>query len=674
MKKIFTLLLGLFLACSVNAAEPIDFTKIAGFAYNEPFTLGAWDWKGVTLAEGDLDVDSDNKTADDSGVSYYDGSDYDYVVVKYSSASADVLLHVQYKCKGTVGEYGAEYNQDSGTIYFSADGGYAALALDANQKNAISQVAIQGGEKGATITIEEVYFATAAEWEAVKTVNPTKDVLLSGFSNGTQNDDGTVTFTGSSGYGWFGSWLGSFDASDFDYFVLELAEQSNIGVQVLVQYNVGSDDAGNITAGELLLKVALNPDNKNSIKQIGLQNIQPGSFTVKAAYFATQDYVENMEVVLPDKMPLPLDNLNSGQNGTYNADTKTITISEESDGSKGWWFNSPIDYSYLNNVVIQFEATNTGGTVIVEYNAEGVGSDAVTFYPGATCVVVPLNNDYSDAVRQIFVQGSAGSTYTLVDAFVAIESLTPEAYLGTPPVTVVLNEEESFPVLTEGDIVNIEMVRNFNLGWNSFCIPTYMTPPMIKQVFGENVKVFMFSDFTDGKLNFATSDLETDETTWVIDGYNPYLIYISDSDAPALTGTFTLNDAKVRGNVDAGNVVPGATWDPNETGVVFQGTYTTISGSDLWGLYGVTAEGYIQVAGQSATMKGYRAYFNGIPEEAAAKGITMVFDGVTTGISEVTTFNEVFGNSAVYNLNGQRVTNSAAPGIYIRNGKKYIQK
>lgn len=319
---------------------------------------------------------------------------------------------------------------------------------------------------------------------------------------------------------------------------------------------------------------------------------------------------------------------------------------------------------------------------------EGI-SHTYTFYLGTGSIDTNkfqwkyTDADGNDQYKAITVNDDGTISYTLKESYTnfslqsttvaEVEILSITRTVATKPEPIVLDENGEVPEL--GDMADLKLIRTFNLGWNTFCIPTYMTPPVIKTHFGENVKVFKFTDFTNGKLNFAAEDLSS-QYTWVIDGYNPVLLYISDNDAPALVNSgFTLIDAEIKGNRDSasGLCVGSATVD-EASGVEFQGTYTTISGSDLWGLYGVTAEGYIQVAGQNATMKGYRAYFKGITEEAAAKGITMVFDGVTTGISEVTTFNEVFGNSAVYNLNGQRVTNSAAPGIYIRNGKKYIQK
>jgi hypothetical protein len=433
MKKLFTLIAMALMAMSVNAKEAIDFTKINGFAYGQAFSLGSWGWHGVTLAEGEPVKNEEAKTADDSEVKYFDASAFDYVVVKYSAATIDVSLIAQYKCLGTIGQYGTEFSQGSSTIGASETGGYAALELDPRQKNTINQIAIQAGNNPGSITIDEVYFATAEEWEAVKPAPAQTKDMLSNFS-GTKNDDGSVTFSGTKSWEWFGAWLGNFDASQFDYLVVELAEQATITVQAVIQHNSGDDISGQIQPGELMVKIALNPDTKNSLKQMALQNAAAGSFTVKAVYFATQEYVDNMEVVTPDKIDLPLDNLSSGWNAEYAADTKTITIlggetEEDVNGGKGWWLGSA-DYSYLNNAVVELEPTTAGGKLVVEYVKEGAASTEIEFYKGATCIVAPLDENNSGEVKQIYVLGEKGATYTLKAAYVAKTEVTPEANLG----------------------------------------------------------------------------------------------------------------------------------------------------------------------------------------------------------------------------------------------------
>ena len=179
-----------------------------------------------------------------------------------------------------------------------------------------------------------------------------------------------------------------------------------------------------------------------SYSQIMLQGGAGTKFTIKKAYLATEEYVTENNIVdkfiYDDTQALSLDNLSTGWNADYSADTKTITITgklneetgEVEGGGKGWWLSS-IDYSYFDNLVIKFDpATTVGGKVVVQY-VDSKESSVVEFYPGATCVVVPLDAEKKSTVQQIYVQGDKDATYTLSDAFVAIASATPEANVGT---------------------------------------------------------------------------------------------------------------------------------------------------------------------------------------------------------------------------------------------------
>lgn len=432
MKKIFTLFVMALMAVSASAKEPIDFTKAEGFAYGTPYALGVWEWKGAVLAEGEPVQDTANNTADDSNVKYYDASAYDYVVVKYSAATVDVSLIAQYKCLGTIGQWGTDFAQGQSTISASSEPSYAALALDPAQKNTINQIAVQAGSAAGSITIDEIYFATAAEWEAVKPKPAqTKDMMptVKGLSGVTVNADGTVTCTDTKAWGWLGMWLGSFDASAFDYLILELAQPAEVTVQIVVQHTTGSDISGQIPAGDTLLKLELS-ESKNSITQMAFQLSAAGSFTVKAFYFATKEYVDNM--AKPTTKNLPLSSLESGWDSEYNADTHTISITGAESGGRGWWLSSA-DYSDFDNVVVEFDPAVTAewGKLVIEYVADGVAATEVEFYPGATCVVAALDAANKNAVKQIYIMSNGGTTYTLKDAYVAVASATPEANVGT---------------------------------------------------------------------------------------------------------------------------------------------------------------------------------------------------------------------------------------------------
>lgn len=116
-------------------------------------------------------------------------------------------------------------------------------------------------------------------------------------------------------------------------------------------------------------------------------------------------------------------NLGSGWGGsTYDAATKTVTIGEGWTG-KGWWLDVA-DYSDFDKVVLNFaSATTANGKVVVEYN-EGKASEA-EFAEGATSVEAELNAAAKNSVKQIYIQGPAGSTYTLASAYVCVKDYSP---------------------------------------------------------------------------------------------------------------------------------------------------------------------------------------------------------------------------------------------------------
>lgn len=94
------------------------------------------------------------------------------------------------------------------------------------------------------------------------------------------------------------------------------------------------------------------------------------------------------------------------------------------------------------------------------------------------------------------------------------------------------------------------------------------------------------------------------------------------------------------------------------------------------GMYILTDEGW-KTNGEGVTnrVNANRAYLDlskvgEVPEDVAAKCITMSIEGKTTGI---TTLKTEANDDAVYNLNGVRVSNPQK-GIYIKNGKKFIVK
>ena len=106
----------------------------------------------------------------------------------------------------------------------------------------------------------------------------------------------------------------------------------------------------------------------------------------------------------------------------------------------------------------------------------------------------------------------------------------------------------------------------------------------------------------------------------------------------------------------------------------FVGTYKAWNGETspiVVGDYIAGADRFRKAAGGNA-LKAYRAYL----KKVAVGEVKVAFDidGVeVTGIEAVEMHNALFGNDAIYNLNGQRV-NATQRGIYIVNGKKVVIK
>lgn len=235
--------------------------------------------------------------------------------------------------------------------------------------------------------------------------------------------------------------------------------------------------------------------------------------------------------------------------------------------------------------------------------------------------------------------------------------------LSTSPVTrnvdaityLTLDEMDSEPI-ENGTYDNVTLKRKFNTGWNTVCLP--FTISDVEAFFGADAKAYSFSSYTDGNLGFTTVSTLT--------ASYPYIVYVP----AAITDDIALTNITIASG-DA------TAWYTYKSGAYFRGTYapvaagawTKTSPDDI--IYGVVgATGRIQQAGDNATIKGFRAYFD-LPASAPAPSIS--FEDAATGIKTVITADELNRNGEVYNLNGQKVQN-AHKGLYIVNGRKVVVK
>lgn len=176
----------------------------------------------------------------------------------------------------------------------------------------------------------------------------------------------------------------------------------------------------------------------------------------------------------------------------------------------------------------------------------------------------------------------------------------------------------------------------------AICLPFATTTTAL----GKGVKAWAFTGF-NGNVNL--------ETTTELAAATPYVIY-------AANGISGLNFQNVNiESAEAGYVVDGD--------AIFQGSYVKMAAGTMMGKYGVTPAGKIQKAGSGASMKAFRAYFDGI-----SQGAKLVCDGEIIGeATGIDTIENAAQAGELYDLQGRRVMN-AQKGLYIQNGKKFVVK
>lgn len=212
---------------------------------------------------------------------------------------------------------------------------------------------------------------------------------------------------------------------------------------------------------------------------------------------------------------------------------------------------------------------------------------------------------------------------------------------------------------TTAGVKNIVMHRTFKKGWNTVCLPFSTTATNLQKDNGCVVQEFVSAD--ENGLTFKKVE------NGAIEANKPYLVYFAnkvvyDETEPLCYG----------GNLEASNPTP-VTYGA----YTFTGNYT--AGMNMNGKYGVADFNGVQklrIGGATATLPAGCAYFTANTNNA--NGMLIRLDGGnTTGILDVNT-GVVVENTAVYNLQGVKVSNNGTAGlpagIYVMGGKKVIVK
>lgn len=160
----------------------------------------------------------------------------------------------------------------------------------------------------------------------------------------------------------------------------------------------------------------------------------------------------------------------------------------------------------------------------------------------------------------------------------------------------------------------------------------------------------------------------------VLSGYNKETAALSFSTAAASTANepFLMKSATAKSEITLSNVdvVAAAATDATAAEVSFKGVYASTEVDNSAKNYVLSANTIYPVGANNATILPYRAYLQ-VAQDAEARIQSFFVDDETTGISVIES--EQSAQDGYYNLNGQRV-NASAKGIFVKNGKKVINK
>ena len=220
-------------------------------------------------------------------------------------------------------------------------------------------------------------------------------------------------------------------------------------------------------------------------------------------------------------------------------------------------------------------------------------------------------------------------------------------------LTYYVLDETSTDAIVAGTYDFVTLKRTFAAGWNTVCLP--FTISDVEAFFGAGAKAYTFNSYVNGELNFTV----TNELT----ASYPYIVYVPT----AITEDFNLTDITI-------NSVDKEPFLYSRDKVYLRGTYAPVAAgewtksADTDIIYGMTTDGHIQKAGATASIKGFRAYFD-VPVSSEVKALT--FDGEdATGLKDIKDLND--SNDLIYNIAGQRIQ-KMQKGINIINGKKILK-
>lgn len=376
------------------------------------------------------------------------------------------------------------------------------------------------------------------------------------------------------------------------------------------------------------------------------KNINGTATTTTTALTETDDHVATWSYAFPLYA--------KGSDGVYYK-TDATTFGETGTFTDGETINKTVDYTTADNDIVFYSEGEAATVNSANYNYSN-GADGHVAYQNARNRGISVGSldagRYSfDVVFTGIHKRSLGLRHATDDPLIIVQptktgessteftldATTADLYINganSGEAKALQSEDFDYVVIRRVNNVSAEINTESNL--TSFCSTSTVTVP-------EDVMVYIATSADNNTVQLESVD------TKVIPAGTGVILYSAEAGTKALTVGGTA-DASLYAN----NIFKAATSDVTAG----DNTYALVKGRQS---FAKVKAGVIIPAG--------KAYL----EITAGSKLAINFGGETTGISKVATEQTAPENSAMYNLAGQRVSNSYK-GIVIRNGKKFINK
>ena len=318
-----------------------------------------------------------------------------------------------------------------------------------------------------------------------------------------------------------------------------------------------------------------------------------------------------------------------------------------------YWSEKPAQSGFVlcQKVTLSKGTYRMSGRVAANFDNQG-GSVQNVFFAANNAVGTQINSETLIDAACEFVQGSADPVLVKI-GMIATEgnqarwmAINKIQLFKVPAKTYTVSEDDEWDNSQSG-AGDVTLNRTIIVGYNTLVLPFNMTQDEVEATFGEGSVVYELNSFENEVIGFKTAD-----------GISPNKPCILKA-----TEAGTSYDIKGR-TIVAGDANPTSTVGA----VSLIGSYDDEFIVPQTGDNYVVSKGNLYLVNSEVKIKGTRAYFNVVGNQARE----ISFDGVLTGIATVEKgeLKKVFTGD-IFDLTGRKVKNPSN-GIFVVEGKKVV--